>query len=124
MSASEILLVDDNVDLLQSTATLLSHLGYPVKTAENGQSALTALRQWQDIRVLVTDIIMPGGMNGFELAVRAKRLRPDLCVLYVTGHAPQETLEPDQVDGRVLLKPWTIAQLEDEIKRCLKALTK
>src|SRR5437867_12887494 len=79
-----ILLVDDDFLLLVVTAKLLSELGYAVTTARNGGEALVILENGQAVDTLVTDLHMPG-LHGFELARRAKDLRPNLTILYWTG---------------------------------------
>jgi len=119
LSSGPILVVDDDPDSRGATAMLLSHLGYSVKTADNAHAALSVLREMEDIRVLLTDVVMPGGLNGFELAAEARRLRSDLCVVYLTGYSRELLPDAGPLHGRLLLKPWTIDQLEAEIRRCL-----
>ena len=117
MSDSEILLVDDDADLLQSTAILLADFGHSVKTAGNALEALAVLKATRSIKILLTDVIMPGGMNGFELAEKAKELNPNLRVIYTTGYSPVD-LPGKSLHGSILLKPWSIEKLEQEIERC------
>ncbi len=80
-----ILAVDDDADLLEITADQLRQQGYAVVTAPDGASALDLLREVPEIDLLYTDLAMPGGMDGFQLATQARELRPDLAVLFTSG---------------------------------------
>src|SRR5205085_11615507 len=73
-----VLVVEDEPEVLDVTVEMLRALGYEVLTAPDGRSALEVLRRDPDIDVLFTDIVMPRGMNGLELAREAQRLRPQL----------------------------------------------
>jgi CheY-like chemotaxis protein len=64
----------------------LNDLGYRTLTAADAQSALGILRSGARIDMLFSDVVMPGGMNGVQLSVEAKRLRPDLKVLLSSGY--------------------------------------
>src|ERR1043165_4421432 len=75
-----ILLVDDDLLLLALNAELLSELGYTVTTARTASEALTILGNGHAVHALVTDLQMPG-LHGFELARRARSLRPSLTIL-------------------------------------------
>jgi CheY-like chemotaxis protein len=111
-----ILLVDDDVFLLALTAELLSELGYGVRTARNGSEALTILQDGHAVDLLVTDVQMPG-LHGFELARRAKALKPRLAVLYCTGHPEAVADEMGPALGPILSKPFHVEQLHREITR-------
>src|SRR5690348_13293238 len=76
--APVVLVVDDEPDVLELASMILSLQGYTVVEAANGAEALETLREQPKIEVLFTDIVMPGGLDGFELAHQAKQLRPDL----------------------------------------------
>ncbi|MFQ5971092.1 MAG: PAS domain S-box protein, partial [Alphaproteobacteria bacterium] len=82
-----ILVVEDDERLRRVTVQRLSDLGYEALNAESGQTALSMLKDGAAIDLLFTDLIMPGGMNGDELAREARRLRPDLKVLFTSGYA-------------------------------------
>ena len=77
MTAS-ILIVDDQLELLAFTGAFLAECGYTVSWARNAAEALQLLESDHSVDILLTDIVMPGGMDGFELARRAKRIRHDL----------------------------------------------
>ena len=92
MTAS-ILIVDDQLELLAFTGAFLAECGYTVSWARNAAEAMQLLESNRPIDILLTDIVMPGEMDGFELARRAKVMRPDLKVVYSTGH---RELSPEQ----------------------------
>jgi CheY-like chemotaxis protein len=104
-----ILLVDDDELVLPSTKSLVESLGYRVLTARNGGEALEILRQDTPVDLLFTDLLMPGGMNGPQLVAEARRLRPQLKVLYGSGYLDYSVLRRrlDPGIGR-LAKPYKI----------------
>ena len=91
---STILLVDDEELVRESTADMLDRLGYDVLQASGGVSALELLAGSTTIDALVTDYLMPG-MTGRELAEQARRDRPDLPVLLITGYTRLDEIGPD-----------------------------
>jgi CheY-like chemotaxis protein len=111
-----ILLVDDDFLLLALTAKLLCGLGYGVRTARDGNEALTILENRPAVDLLVTDVQMPG-LHGFELARRAKALKPTLAVVYCTGHPEAVADEMGPALGPILSKPISAERLHREITR-------
>ena len=99
-----ILVVEDEVLLLRFAAEELAANGYRVRTATNGPDALKILQQDKDIDVLFSDIVMPGGMNGWELASAARQLRSNLKVLLTSGYAAPATGVAQDIE--VLGKPY------------------
>jgi PAS domain S-box-containing protein len=87
MRAATVLIVEDDPDVLQSAVEMVRGLGYEVLTAANGIDALAVLNRNVPIDVLFSDIVMPRGMNGVELAKEARRLRPGLRILLSSGYA-------------------------------------
>ena len=83
---AKVLLVEDDVDVRDSTADLLTTFGFEVVTAHEAREALSILDRDAAIAVLLSDIAMPGGMNGAQLAVEARRTHPDLKVLLASGY--------------------------------------
>ena len=85
----------------------LTGLGFAVLEAADGVEALALLENIDDIAVLLTDTVMPGGLNGHELAHRARQLRPDLPILLLTGYMRAE-VEADATLAAipVLRKPF------------------
>ena len=82
-----VLLVDDNDGVRMATARMLRKLGYQVQDAADAAQALTILSSDAAIDLLLTDVVMPGGMGGFELADAAEVLRPGIAVLLASGFA-------------------------------------
>ncbi|MBU2962721.1 PAS-domain containing protein [Citreicella sp. C3M06] len=108
-----ILAVDDDADLLEVTAEQLRRLGYAVVTARGGPEALELLEEIPEIDLLYSDVSMPGGMSGGELAQAARRMRPDLAVLYTSGGAAAG-LSP------LLRKPVSEELLASSVRRVLE----
>src|SRR5436309_2075069 len=86
MPGATILVVDDSPEILQQTTSALEEAGYAVVQSGGGQHAMALLGGGQMIDLLLTDVRMPGGIDGFELARRAHALHPSLFVVYLTGH--------------------------------------
>ena len=84
--ARVVLVVDDDPLVRETLADMLDRLGCHVKTAAGGTEALEAPRADEKIEILMTDLNMPG-MNGYELAEKAKRMRQDLQIILVSGRA-------------------------------------
>ena len=91
--------------LVSLMGDLVSLLGYSVKTAVNATTALDMLRSDATIELLLTDVVMPGGIGGFELAAEARTLRPDLSVVYMSGYAGYSKAEMGEVPARLVRKP-------------------
>jgi CheY-like chemotaxis protein len=102
-----VLAVDDNADVRATVASYLRELGYRVETAENAEMAMRKIRTPAKIDLLFTDIVMPGGINGKELAEKARAVRPDLKVLFTSGF-PGDSLGNVKIEaGAALLgKPY------------------
>ena len=114
-----ILLVDDNQHLTAITHRHLAALGYTVASASSGPSALTIIESGQPVDLLFTDVVMPEGMSGHQLAVMARRLRPGLRVLFATGYAGGRS-EPG---GQHLLhKPYDRRDLARAVRAALDAV--
>lgn len=114
--AEAILLVDDNQNLMELTRRHLVALGYQVMTATSGPDALIVLRSEETIDLLFSDMAMPGGMNGPELAQAARRLRPGLRVLFATGYAAEP---PEEQDQHILRKPYDRRDLARAVRAAL-----
>ena len=81
-----ILIVDDDELVRKSAVTLMASLGYRVLSAGSGSEALELLRQDTSINLLFTDVFMPGGMHGPQLVAAARRLQPELKILFTSGY--------------------------------------
>jgi len=84
--AKTVLVVDDDELVRLSATTLIERLGYRVVPAGSGPEALEVLRQGTPIDLMFTDVFMPGGLHGPQLVAAARRLRPDLKILYTSGY--------------------------------------
>jgi CheY-like chemotaxis protein len=111
-----VLVVDDDEELRELTTEVLSGLGLRVISAANAADALRLLEADDAVGLLFTDIRMPG-MHGFELARRARALRPHLKIIYATGHAGLPSHEIGPLLGPLIRKPWHRRELVDEIKK-------
>lgn len=103
-----VLVVDDEEDLLEIAIAYLAEMGFTSFQAPDGASALAILAHHNEIDLLVTDIVMPGGMNGVELVQKARALRPDLKIIYSSGFPAEALAERSMslVDGPLLHKPY------------------
>jgi signal transduction histidine kinase len=113
-----ILLVEDDQDVLAVTAENLRELGYEVVTAIDAERAMEILKGDQPIDLLFSDVIIPGGTNGAQLAVTARHVRPQLKVLLGSGYAAAAlSLEhglPDNLD--VVGKPYQRDELAKKLR--------
>ncbi|HUV68024.1 MAG TPA: PAS domain-containing protein [Terracidiphilus sp.] len=116
-----VLLVEDNGEVREFAKSQLAYLGYDVFEAANGEDALKIVGERPDIDLLFTDMIMPGGMNGRELAVQACGLRPALKVLYCSGYAENAAGHQAVLDlgAEFLSKPYTRLELARRIRRVM-----
>jgi signal transduction histidine kinase len=111
-----ILVVDDNQSLLEVTRRNLTSWGYKVITVTGGRRALVILESGEPVDLLFTDVVMPEGMSGPDLADAARRVRPRLKVLFTTGYA----VEPSDYQGDcVLRKPYDRRALARAIRTVL-----
>ena len=116
-----VLLVDDEETIRMLVADVLGDLGYDVIEAGDGPSALRVLKNSDRIDLLITDVGMPGGMNGRQLFDAARTVRPDLPVLFITGYAEHDALShgPAGPGLPVLTKPFTISALAERVRTIL-----
>jgi PAS domain S-box-containing protein len=116
-----ILVVEDDTDLRETSAATLTHLGYQIIQAPNGEAALRVLAGKEPIDLLFTDVMMPGGMLGPALAQRARELRPGLHVLFTTGYANTGALTSGSglAYSDMLPKPYRAEDLALRIRNLL-----
>lgn len=107
-----VLLVEDEPEVRKVIRMQLTALGHPVIEAENGVEAIPLLENIEDIALLISDTVMPGGIGGRELAAHARSLRADLPILLITGYASSNSsAAPEASDIPVLRKPFDQAAL-------------
>lgn len=119
-----ILLVEDEDDVRQLVQMILTEQGYYVLEAGYGQQALEVCDQYEGpIHLLLTDVIMPGGMNGRDLADRLQPLYPDMKVLYMSGYTENTIIHHGVLDEslELLQKPFTLDVLARRVRSVLDA---
>jgi PAS domain S-box-containing protein len=117
-----VLLVEDQADVREVTAMALEELGYRVLTASDGVQARRMLESDQPIDLLFTDVVMPNGVGGIELAEEARRLRQDLRIVIVSGYLRDGNPNAAAMPGVVFLeKPFRQAEMAETIARALRA---
>jgi signal transduction histidine kinase len=118
-SLGKVLVVDDEKDIRDTTATFLANIGYAVSCAASGDEALQMVETDPSLTLLLTDIEIPGRFHGFALARRAKAIRPDLRVIYITGYSDLSRFDLSAVHGPIVRKPFRLVHLAGEIDRVL-----
>jgi len=118
-----VLLVEDDRAERRKLANQLRSLGYTVLEAGNGRAALRRLSQTPRIDLLFSDVVMPGGRSGYDLAAKARRLRPGLKVLFASGHPRRRPAGPRELPGRFRLvaKPFRRAEIERALRKSLSS---
>jgi PAS domain S-box-containing protein len=118
--SERILVVEDNEDLLEVTSTRLTALGYRVLCARNGAEAIQMLESGQEFELLLSDVVMPNGMNGVELAREARQLSKDIKVLLTSGYAGDVLERYRAVDEFPIIdKPFRLADLARRLRSIL-----
>ena len=116
-----ILAVEDNTDVRRVVTAQLDELGYRFVEAANGATALAAIERGEPFDLLFTDVVMPGGMSGFELARAARKLRPELKVLLTSGFPKMSHTDTDE--GRefahMLIKPYRKSELAFKLRTAI-----
>ncbi|WP_235919386.1 PAS domain S-box protein [Aureimonas psammosilenae] len=113
-----VLVVDDEPLVRMLILDVLEDLGYKALEAEDGRTGLAILQSDVRIDLLVSDVGLPGGMNGRQMADAARVSRPDLKVLFVTGYAENAVVGNGNLDAgmHVVTKPFAMEQLANRIK--------
>ena len=115
-----ILLVEDEPQLRRSVRRQLDGLGYQVLEADAGEAALDILRSNPEVDLLFTDLVMPGGMSGFDLVRHARALIPGLKVLLTTGYAAETDETITNIREPILKKPYKKEKLTRALREALK----
>jgi signal transduction histidine kinase/ActR/RegA family two-component response regulator len=112
-----ILVVEDDEDVRAHAVAILKELGYSVLEAGDGRSALRTLEAHPEVQLLFTDVGLPGGVNGRQLADDARQRYPELLVLFTTGYARNAIVHQGRLDPGVELitKPFTFAALATKV---------
>ena len=123
-SANEtILVVEDDPDVRAYSCEMLRELGYTILEADNGEVGLRLLDAHPEIKLLFTDVGLPGGMNGRQVADEARRRRPHLPALFTTAYARNAIVHDGRLDPGVELitKPYAQAALATKLRNLLDA---
>jgi CheY-like chemotaxis protein len=116
-----ILVVEDDDDVRTYSIEVLRELGYRVIEAHDGPSALRLLERQTSLELLFTDVVLPGGMTGAQLAEQARLLRPSLRVLFTTGYARNAIIHHGRLDKgvRLITKPFGSSELAAKVRDVL-----
>lgn len=122
MAVPTALVVDDDAEVREVLSAMLRRLGFRAIEAADGTAAIAELNARETLDVVLSDVVMPGGICGGELAGLARRLRPEICVLLISGSAAGSPAIDAAIEaGETLLqKPITCAQLGDAIADALE----
>jgi PAS domain S-box-containing protein len=119
----KILVVEDQEAVRAVACGFLMDFGYDIVEAEDGFQALAKLQENPDIDLMFSDVVMPGGMNGFDLAQAAKALRPSLKIVHTSGYpkgAMVHQEEPRFREGFIIMKPYRREDLHKIIRDALE----
>jgi PAS domain S-box-containing protein len=121
MHAETILIVDDEPTVRMMVSESLTEAGYHIVEAADGPTALKLLETSARFDLLITDLGLPGGLRGEQLANAARKIRDDLKILFITGYAENAVLENGLLapDSRVLTKPFSIEALTQAVSHLL-----
>jgi CheY-like chemotaxis protein len=114
-----ILVVEDNDLVLDYVVATTTELGYRVLRATNGDEALEVIERGEPINLLFTDVVMPNGMNGIDLAREVRRRRPDVKVLLTSGYSNRTAGASDNSEFISLVKPYSSADLAKRLREAL-----
>lgn len=114
-----ILLVEDEADLLEMMKEVLVDLGYRVETAGTGQEAWARVEQGLEFDVLLSDVVMPGGLTGFDLAEKVRARMPGRPVILMSGYAGLSHAQAEAGTVTVLQKPCMPAELARALRDAL-----
>lgn len=114
-----ILVVEDDARVRRVAVARLEDEGYRVIEAATGAEALALIAEHPEIRLLFTDIVMPGGMLGDELAKEVRALRPDIRILFTSGYAEPSLVGRELAEGSWLKKPYTAKELATRLRLLL-----
>ena len=113
-----VLIVEDEVAVRQLVAEVLADTGYRVLEAPTGPAGVRLLQSEERIDLLITDVGLPGGLNGRQVADAGRSVRPALKVLFVTGYAANAAVGAGHLDEgmEILTKPFNIADLQNRVR--------
>jgi PAS domain S-box-containing protein len=110
-SNETVLVVEDNPDVRETTLQRVEGLGYVVEEAPNGPAAVKILEKRPDIALVFSDVVMAGGMSGYDLGRWVKEHKPEIKVLLTSGFAAEVAQDGQEGEFQVLRKPFSRAEL-------------
>jgi PAS domain S-box-containing protein len=112
-TGGSVLLVEDNADVRETTTALLDWLGYTVETADDGPMALEILDKRPNFDIVLSDVVMPKGMSGFDLAEEVSQRYPQIRILLYSGYAERslDELSKSRLRTKILSKPLNLNDL-------------
>ncbi len=118
----KILVVEDQENVRDVAVEFLEEFGYEVVQAGDAVEALQVLQDHPDVDLLFTDVVMPGGMNGFDLSQAAEQIRPDLKVVHASGYPKGAMVhqEEPRLKDNLISKPYQREELQRVIEQTLK----
>jgi CheY-like chemotaxis protein len=118
-----ILVVEDDPDVRTLSVSILKRLNYRVVEAQDGREALNILRKPNPIDLILTDVVLPGGMSGPDLVSQSRDWQPGVRALFMSGYATDVLDQRDQLDaaGEILSKPSRRAELAERVRNLLDA---
>jgi CheY-like chemotaxis protein len=119
-SAGQVLLVEDDDEVAALTVEMINQLGYDTTRVASAEAALGALADKRAIDIVLSDVMMPGRMNGVELAQEIRRRRPQLPVLLTSGYAEAASRSAAAHQIKIIPKPYRM----DELREALAAVTR
>jgi PAS domain S-box-containing protein len=117
--AETILLVEDDPRLRRVLSKRLRSLGYEIIEADSGAAAMAQLATRPEVAMIFTDMVMPGGMTGYELAQAALAIKPDIRILFTSGYAEPAITRLGLKTGAWLKKPYTADELAEKVREVL-----
>ncbi len=116
-----ILVVEDDPDVREFLELALGTLGYAVVSCEDGPSALAKLEELHTVDLLLTDVVLPGGMTGKEVADRVSSIRPNIPILFSSGYTENSVVHDGKLDAGVKLleKPYKREKLARYVREAL-----
>jgi DNA-binding NtrC family response regulator len=113
-----VLVVEDNAEVAEITASLVEQLGYQTTRAENATEALNRLQRGDKVDLVLSDVVMPGGMNGIALAQEIGNHYPHIPVVLTSGYS--DVVHTAQSRYAILRKPFQLSALEKSIREALE----
>ena len=117
-----VLVVDDEPNIRMLVSEVLTEQHYRILDAKDGPSAFAILESGKRIDLMITDVGLPGGLNGRQIADRARVLHPKLQILFITGYAENAAVSNHLEPGMsVLAKPFAMSTLANKVREILES---